>query len=62
MCASDWRRTVWLGLRLGASVSRGIMPLPRAPFVIRGLDVRTLGASPFIYSSRHLTSHLFTPV
>ena len=29
--ASDWRRTVWPGLRLGASVSRGTAPLPRAP-------------------------------
>ena len=29
--ASDWRRTVWPGLRLGASVSRGTAPLPMAP-------------------------------
>ena len=57
--ASYWRRTLWLGLRLGASVSRGIAPLPRAPFVTRGLDVRTLGACPVTCSSRHLTSHLF---
>ena len=63
-----WRRSVRSGLRLvtsglwlGASVNRGTEPLPRAPYVTRGLIIvdRALGANPATCSSRHLTFHLF---